>query len=301
MTDASAPISPEDILALDAPGADRLLGRLEASVPTWPPLARLSTQGFREAIVFGDSHGDWHSVREVEHRFESGGVARMLIGLGDYVDRVPGDCPHGSVANALHLLALSAKYPDRVLLIQGNHEAARRIRAFPHDVPQEVEELWGPDRSRYDRLMGLLERGPLAVVLPNGVYCAHAGFPLVSSSDQWAHAFDSLAEEGLLQLLWAECDVSRNRRGAGVPWGGRDLERFFRSNSLRIFLRGHDPDITGQPLFEGRCMTLQTTRVYQRFGGVIVARVPLGHPLESLRDVVIEHLSSEGQTYPVFD
>jgi hypothetical protein len=66
-------------------------------------------------------------------------------------------------------------------------------------------------------------------------------------------------------------------------------------------LRGHDPDITGQPLFEGRCMTLQTTRVYQRFGGVIIARVPLGHPLESLRDVVIEHLPSEGQTYPVFD
>lgn len=293
--------APEEILALDAPAADELLDRLEASVPIHPPLVRLPGAGFREAIVFGDSHGDWRSVREVEARFRSGGSARLLIGLGDYIDRAPADCGQGSVANALHLLSLAGSLPDRVLLIQGNHEAARKIPTLPHHLPQEVAALWGEDPSRYQRTMALLERGPLAAVVPGGVFCAHAGFPLVSSAEGWAHAFDSLDEEALMQLLWGECDVSSNRRGAGIPWGGRDLERFFRSNALRIFLRGHDPDITGQPLFEGRCLTLQTTRLYQRFGGVIIARLPIGHPLESLRDVVIEHLPTEGQTYPVFD
>jgi hypothetical protein len=295
------PLSPEEILALDAAQADALLTELEATVPSHPALVRLPATGFREAIVFGDSHGDWRSVREVEGRFRAGGVPRFLVGLGDYIDRAPADCAQGSVANALRLLSLAARQPDRVFLLQGNHEASRRIPAFPHDTPEEVVALWGPDRRRYDRLMGLLERGPLAVVVPGGVYCAHAGFPLVGSASEWAHAFDALTEEQELQLFWAECDVSRNRRGAGVPWGGRDLERFFRATSFRLFLRGHDPDITGQPLFDGRCLTLQTTRLYQRFGGVIVARLPLGHPLESVRDVAIEHLPSEGQTYPVFD
>jgi Calcineurin-like phosphoesterase len=289
---------PEEILALDPAGADALLTDLEARVPKHPPLVRPSGVGLREALVFGDSHGDWRSVREVERRFSSGGVARLLVGLGDYVDRAPDDCGEGSVANALHLLALAASHPDRVFLLQGNHEAARRIPASPHHVPEEVAALWGDDRVRYDRLMALLERGPLAAVIPGGVFCAHAGFPMVGSQMEWARAFESLDEGREMQLLWAECDVSRNRRGAGTPWGGRDLERFFRATAFRVFLRGHDPDITGEPLFDGRCLTLQTTRLYQRFGGVIIARLPLGYPIESLRDVVIEHLPSEGQTYP---
>jgi Calcineurin-like phosphoesterase len=293
--------SPQEILALDRAGADALLDLLERTVPVRPPLARLPGAGFREAIVFGDTHGDWRSTLEVEQRFLSGGVQRLLVGLGDYVDRSPRDCGEGSVANALHLLALEAHYPDRVFLIQGNHETCRRIAVVPHQLPEEVDALWGPQANRYHRIMGLLERGPLATVLPNGVYLAHAGFPLIGSASEWATAFDSLDDDHLAQIVWSECEVSENRRGATAPWGGRDIERFLRSTGLRIFLRGHDPDITGQPLYEGRCMTLQTTRFYQRFGGVILARLPLGHPLESMRDAVIEHLPTEGRSYPVPD
>ncbi|HLM91652.1 MAG TPA: metallophosphoesterase family protein [Thermoplasmata archaeon] len=293
--------SPEEILALAPAAADDLFDLLERTVPVRPMFVKLPAAGFREAIVFGDSHGDWRSTLEVESRFLSGGVARLLLGLGDYIDRAPKDCGKGSVANALHLLALEARYPDRVFLLQGNHETSRRIPAFPHHLPEEVDALWGADGTRYTRLMGLLERGPIAAVIPTGVYLAHAGFPLISSPSEWATAFDSVDDDLLAQVVWSECDVSENRRGATAPWGARDLERFLRSNGLRIFLRGHDPDITGQPLFDGRCLTLQTTRLYQRFGGVIIARLPLGHPLESLRDAGIEHLPTEGRTFPVLD
>jgi Calcineurin-like phosphoesterase len=289
--------SAEEILQLDDQGADDLLDRLERSVPVHPPLVRIPTGTLREAIVFGDTHGDWRSVREVEQRFAAGAVRRLLVGLGDYVDRPPQDCGEGSVANALHLLSLAAQAPDRVFLLQGNHETTNRIPTLPHDLPEEVDALWGPDATRCTRIEALLERGPLAAILPEGVYLAHAGFPLVSSADGWAAAFDSIDEARLSELVWAECDASRFRRGAAPAWGGRDLERFFRATSLRIFLRGHDPDLTGRPLFEGRCLTLHTTRLYQRFGGVIIARLPLGRPLESLRDAVIEHLPTEGQSF----
>ncbi|EQD40501.1 serine/threonine protein phosphatase, partial [mine drainage metagenome] len=221
-----------------------------------------------------------------------------FVGLGDYIDRPPRDCGAGSVANALYLLGVAARAPERVFLLQGNHEATRSIPASPHDLPNEVATLWGPDGNRYDRIMGLLERGPYAASLPNAVYCAHAGFPLIGNRSEWAGTFDHLDEAGAMQILWAECDESANRRGAGTPWGGRDLERFFRATAFRIFLRGHDADLTGQPLFDGRCLTLHTTRVYETIAGVLLARVPLGHPIESLRDVGIEHLPTERRRYP---
>ncbi|MCI4372413.1 MAG: metallophosphoesterase [Thermoplasmata archaeon] len=289
--------TPEEILGLDEHAADALLDRLERTVPVHPPFVRIPTASLREAIVFGDTHGDWRSVQEIGRRFIAGGVRRLLVGLGDYVDRSPPDCGAGSVATALHLLSLAAHAPDRVYLIQGNHETTRRIPTLPHDLPEEVDSLWGPDATRCTRIEALLERGPLAAILPEGIYLAHAGFPLVGSQEEWAHAFDTVDDERLAEIVWSECDASRYRR-AGVPtWGGRDLERLFRASSLRIFLRGHDPDLTGRPLFDGHCLTLHTTRVFERFGGVITLRFPLGRPIESIRDTLIEHLDTEGKTF----
>jgi hypothetical protein len=64
-------------------------------------------------------------------------------------------------------------------------------------------------------------------------------------------------------------------------------------------LRGHDPDLTGRPLYDGHCLTLHTCRVFERFGGVIVGRFPLGRPIESTRDVLLEHLPTEGQHFAI--
>jgi hypothetical protein len=293
--------SPEEILRMDESGADRLLDHLERTVPVHPAFARIPTASLREAIVFGDTHGDWHSVQEVGQRFSSGGFRRLLVGLGDYIDRAPPDCGAGSVATALHLLSLAASAPDRVFLLQGNHETHRRIATLPHDLPEEVDGLWGPDATRCSRIEALLERGPLAAVLTEGVYLAHAGFPLVGSPEEWATAFDAVDDERLMEIVWSVCDASRYRR-SGVPtWGARDLERLSRASGIRVFLRGHDPDLTGRPLYEGRCLTLHTTRVFERFGGVILLRFPLGRPVESIRDTLIEHLSTEGRTFEPVD
>jgi calcineurin-like phosphoesterase family protein len=291
--------TPEEILRLDPDGADALLDTLERTVPVHSPLVKIPTASLREAIVFGDSHGDWRSTLEVERRFLAGGVPRLLLGLGDYVDRAPPDCGAGSVANALHLLALAGQAPDRVYLLQGNHETTRRIPTEPHDLAEEVDALWGPDATRCTRIEALLERGPLAAVLPEMVYLAHAGFPLVGSQDDWARAFTTVDDDRLAEIVWGQCDLSRYRRAAVPTWGGRDLERLFRASGIRIFLRGHDPDLTGRPLYDGHCLTLHTCRVFERFGGVIVGRFPLGRPIESTRDVLLEHLPTEGQHFAI--
>ena len=291
------PVSPAEVPKLSATGADRLLAALETTVPERPPCVELPTRLQGPAFVFGDTHGDWLSTMEVVHAFQEAGPSSVLVGLGDYVDRAPSDLPFGCVANALFLLGLAARFPDRVYLLQGNHETSRRIGAVPHTLPEEVELLWGPTADRYDRLMGLLERGPLAATAPSGAYFAHAGFPRGPLPSPWHQALARPDAERLLELVWAEPSSSHVRRGAIPPWTERDLNGFLEAAGLTTFWRGHDPDLSGRAEFHGRVMTLHTSRLYQRYGGVLMAVVPLDHHLTSVAEAELRHLSTE--TVPI--
>ncbi len=283
---------------MEPSAADELLERLEATVPVLSALVDLPGEPFREAIVFGDSHGDWRSTVQVAEQFLAAPESRCLIGLGDYIDRAPEDCGEGSVANALFLLQLVAEFPGRVFLLQGNHETVRRLSVVPHDLPEEVDLLWGPEPDRYSRIVGLLERGPLAAVSPGGAYLAHAGFPRGKLPAEWREAFDHLDDDRLAEIVWSECAASRNRRGATAPFSEADLTRFLAACGAAVMLRGHDADLAGRSVFHDRCLTLHTTRVYEHFGGVLFARLPLDHPLRSTQDVLLEHVETEGRDYP---
>jgi hypothetical protein len=250
----------------------------------------LPARPFSEAIVFGDSHGDWRSTQRVVARFLEAAGDRMLIGLGDYVDRSPDDCGQGSVANALYLLGLASRYPDRVVLIKGNHELHRLIGVLPHDLPEEVDTLWGPDEGRYHRISALLERGPFAAVSPSGVYFAHGGFPRTERVEHWESLFDGPEADVALDVGWGECGASHARRGVVPSFQEVDLVRFLQQSGTRLFLRGHDPDLTGRWVFGARCLTLHTSRAYQRYGGVLFARVPLDRAVDSATAVAIERL-----------
>lgn len=294
--------NPGEILRLGAEEADALLDRLEAHVPMAPNgLAEVSAAGTEEAVIFGDTHGDWRSTLAAAEIFLEDPSRRVLIGLGDYVDRAPDDCPNGSVANALYLLGLAAEFPDRVVLVQGNHETTRRFPVLPLDTPAEVDDLWGPDATRYARLMGLLERGPIAAVTRSGVYLAHGGFPRLDASTPAREAFRSPSEDVLLDVVWGDCGASRLHRGVSVPFSEREMEEFLNGVGARVFLRGHDPDLVGRPVFHDRCLTLHTSRVFERFGGVLVARAPLDRPVRTVHDLRIEHLPTEGREFPVPD
>jgi hypothetical protein len=286
------PLTPPEILSLSADEVDAVLDRLEREVPVSPPLAQLPNRPFSEAIVFGDTHGDWRSSERVVAEFRGAAEDHILLGLGDYVDRAPDDCDEGSVANALYLVGLVARYPDRVVLVKGNHELNRWIGVLPHDLPEEVDQLWGPDENRYQRIASLLERGPYAAVSPSGVYFAHGGFPRVSQTNDWKSLYSGLDEELTLDVAWGECGASRPRRAGIRPFDEAELVRFLQQSGTRLFLRGHDPDLTGRWVFGQRCLTLHTSRIYERYGGVVYARVPLDRAVDSWRDVRLERLAA---------
>lgn len=285
---------PDAVLRWSAEEADRALDALEADVPSCRGAVSLDVPGAREAIVVGDTHGDWRSTAAAVQRFLEGPRERVLVGLGDYVDRAPADCRAGSVANAFYLLQLAARFPEQVFLLRGNHELHRAIPVMPHDLPKELGGLWGPDAEREARVASLLERGPLAATTPSGAYFAHAGF--VRHADRnWKERLDRPDEPDLLELVWAECQESRAHRG--VPrFTSVDLDEFAAATGAAIFLRGHDPDLNGRWALRNRCLTLQTTRSFQRFGGVLIARLDLTRAA-SAEAVRVEHLETEGQVY----
>jgi hypothetical protein len=292
------PSSPPDVLRLDAAGADDLLEALEARVPRRDSCVALPALPGGRAFAIGDTHGDWLSTVEAVRACGAAGPASVLVGLGDYIDRSPVDLPCGAVANALYLLSLAARDPERVFLLQGNHETMRRIAAVPHTLPDEVERLWGRSGDRYGRLMGLLERGPLAATSASGAYFAHAGFPRGELPPRWQDAVDGREEDRLIDLVWSEPDASRVRRGVAPAWTERELEGFLGATGLSTFWRGHDPDLAGRPLYDGRAMTLHTTRLYRRYGGVLMAVLPLDHPLARVEAAELRHLSTEAGGRP---
>ncbi|HUI38977.1 MAG TPA: metallophosphoesterase, partial [Thermoplasmata archaeon] len=228
--------------------------------------------------------------RRVVARFREDPGSRCLVGLGDYIDRAPDDCEEGSVANALYLLQVAARFSGRVWLIQGNHETFREIPLLPHDLPEEVDLLWGPEEERYHRILHLLERGPLAAISPSGAYLAHGGFPRSPGSGALAGEFLSLDPERLLEIVWGECAAAPTHRADVRPFDEFELARFLSRSRTRVFLRGHDPGLAGRTVYGKRCLTLHTSRLYERFGGVLLARLPLDRPVENADDIVVERL-----------
>lgn len=290
MTDRKqSPVSPEEIEGMTAADVDTLLGQLDPLISSESALARIDPPGAKAMAVIGDTHGDWPSAQDAMAWFFESPTDRAFVGLGDYIDRAPPDCPAGSAVNVLYLLSVKAAYPERVFLIQGNHEAARRIPVVPHDLPKEMDDRWGTDRRRYAKLMGLLERGPLAGYTPSGVYLAHGGFPLRLGSP-WTERFRSVDETLSIELLWSRIGSSNPDYGLSPPIDEEALDEFLQSTGLHVFLRGHDPRVVGKSLFHDHCLTLHTSRMYERFGGILVARVPLDRPVRSTKEIEIVRL-----------
>jgi hypothetical protein len=288
-------LPPAAIARLEPEEADALLDRLEARVPTHPTLLPIPSAD-APALVFGDTHGDLPSVEAVLEEWHQGPTDQILIGLGDYVDRTPPDVPNGSVLNALYLLQWAARFPERVILLTGNHELARQIPVVPSDLPAEIDDLWGPGIERQLRIAHLLERGPLAAYTESGVFLAHAGFPRRRPRGDWTKAFDRPSEETVAEVVWADCGASESRRRVVRAFTEADLDRFLADSSLVGLLRGHDPDLTGRRVFHDRCLTLHTTRYFAEYGGVLAARVPLGARLASLADVALVPLTPAAPT-----
>jgi len=160
----------------------------------------------------GDIHGQFYDLKEL---FKHGGECpdTNYLFLGDFVDR-----GYFSVETFLLLLALKVRYPDRIMLIRGNHESRQITQVYGF-----YEECFRKYGSAYvwQLCTDVFDYLALAAIVDNEVLCVHGGLsPAVTSLDQ-IRLIDRKVEVPrsgpMCDLLWSDPDDITGCEGWG-PW-----------------------------------------------------------------------------------
>jgi len=226
-------------------------------------LIRLPRSG--EVTVVGDLHGDFASLTYIlaDSSFmekASNQQDAHLVFLGDYGDRGP-----YSPEVYCTVLNLKAKFPDKVVLLQGNHEGPEDLLAYPHDLPSHLQRRFRSDwRVVYDELGRLFRQFPTAVLADERCVMLHGGIPSKAKApDDVAYAYERHpAESHLEEILWGDpidgfTGIHHSPRGAGNLFGQDVTDAFIKMLGVRFVVRGHEPTDEGYKInHDGKILTL---------------------------------------------
>ena len=238
---------------------DRTLERMEVS----GQIVKMPPKG--EATVIGDIHGDLDSLLQILDRSNFIESAQededaFMVFLGDYGDR-------GLYSPDVYFVVLSLKrmFPERVILMRGNHEGPRDLLASPHDLPFHLQRKFGKDAQViYEGLTRLFEHLYLSVIVENRYVMLHGGVPSRAMSiDDAAYAREKHpAESHLEEILWSDPveDIQGtlfSPRGAGRLFGEDVTNRFLNLLGVHMIVRGHEPANDGYKInHDGKVLTL---------------------------------------------
>jgi len=206
-----------------------------------------------EAIIVGDIHGDLESLAHILENSNfikkaKGGEDILLIFLGDYGDR-------GSYSPEVYYVVLKLKelFPERVVLMRGNHEGPDDLLAYPHDLPLHLNRKFGERSSEvYLKLRELFNYLYNAVLILERYILLHGGAPSQASTiDDVAYAHEKHPREPHLEeILWSDPldDVKRtyaSPRGAGRLFGEDVTDKLLEMLGVKALIRGHEPSEEG--------------------------------------------------------
>lgn len=248
-----------------------------------------------EATIIGDVHGDIDSLHHVLDKSSFIEKAQrdedvLAIFLGDYGDR-------GIYSPEVYYVVLSLKstFPDKVVLLRGNHEGPKDLLAYPHDLPLHLGRKFGDKAAAiYDRLTHLFEYLYLAAIIDKRYVMLHGGVPSEAKGlDDVAFAREKHPTESHLEeILWSDpveniTGARFSPRGAGRLFGRDVTSKFLRLIDAQMIIRGHEPANEGFKLnHEGRVLTLFSRKgrpYYNRQGAYL--QLNLSGSLEDARQV----------------
>jgi protein phosphatase len=213
----------------------------------------------RKLILVGDLHGDLQSLVLILQR--SGfldDLSSIIIFLGDYGDR-----GKESVEVYCVILYLKTRYPDRVILMRGNHEGPDSMPFYPHDLPDQFSIKFGnAGQLIYMKLRSLFDLMYHGVILENSYLILHGGVPIsFNTIDDIATANKTNAETRYLEeILWndpREIDGSEpSARGYGKYFGKDVTERALKIANAKALIRAHEVCNGFKVNHEGLVLTL---------------------------------------------
>jgi hypothetical protein len=285
-----------------------------------PVLVELNTTKLKEdfesespqLVIIGDTHGDYITTRSAlnEFFFESSDnfkpkPDKYLLFVGDYVDRPPHFCKHGSFINFMYVLALKMLYPDQVTLLRGNHESFELIPCSPFDLPDELNEIYGEDGNLIlDKFKIIFRQLPLMYRNDNGIFGVHGGIFKKPKTIKELQELDRNELSAVAVTTWAEpADYTTPRIGINeiYNFNYKHFKEFLSGVGSNVLVRGHTTGLVGKTIYNDRCLTLFTTQTFQRTmgdhcAGVVTA--PLDLPIESTADLSF-YLQTRGNWLPV--
>ncbi len=226
-------------------------------------------------FILGDTHGNidmtLHALKHVfppeteknnrqipENATKNGKIFKRhhtkfdkIVFLGDFIDRGP-----YSVENINLLISLKAAYPEKVILIRGNHETREINKRF--DFYEKVIRRY--DIGTFEKYNQVFSKLPLAILTWNNIFGVHGGIP---EGLERLKELDGLNDEVnpentiTFQLLWndpVEKDgwFFRNFRGKySKKFGRKAFQHFVRKNNIKLVLRAHQTHRKGFKHFFG--------------------------------------------------
>lgn len=241
-----------------------------------------------EATIIGDIHGDLSSLKHM--LYESAFIEKALTGedaylifLGDYGDR-------GIYSPEVYYIVLTLKefFPDKVILLQGNHEGPEDILAYPHDLPYHLRRKFGLIGLQiYEELSRLFRRFYTAVILEGKFMMLHGGVPSEAESiGDVAFAYEKHpAKSHLKEILWSDpvdgiSGKYPSLRGVGYLFGEDVTRRFLEIVGVNFLIRGHEAANNGYKINHGGKILTLFSRKGTPYHNIYGAYLTIGLPAE---------------------
>ncbi|RLI82874.1 hypothetical protein DRP07_04405 [Archaeoglobales archaeon] len=234
---------------------------------------------FKNAVVIGDTHGDFLSLKAILERISREGI----IFLGDYGDR-----GHYGVATYYEILRLLNER-ENVVLLRGNHESDAVI---PHELPTQFKAYFESD-APLNRLRDFWEKLPISAGSED-YWFVHGGVP--TGGRKYRDDFSERdvlkpSDEDAVEMLWndpweREENGHNYLRGVMYFFGKKTTKAFLRELGFKVIIRSHQPNKILVAEQDGMVVTVGSCMEPYRLNEAAFLRIDLTERIKNGYDVV---------------